>query len=57
MAYCHTCKIRYIIQLSKVNTLTKKRILNEKYPSIKINGAYINAPYMHPTPIINTYTL
>ena len=57
MAYCHTCKIKNIIQLSKDNTLTKRRILNEKSPAIKINDAYINAQYMHPTPIINTHTL
>ena len=56
MAYCHTCKIKNIIQLSKVNTLTK-RILNQKFPAMKINGAYIKAQFMHPTPIINTHTL
>ena len=57
MAYCRTRKIKNIIQLSKVNTLTKRRILNEKSPAIKINGAYVNAPYMHPTPRINTHSL
>ena len=56
MAYCHSCKIKNIVQFSKVNTLPKSRILNEKSPAIKINGAYINAQYMHPTPIINTHT-
>ena len=56
MAYCHTHKIKNIIQLSKVNTLTKRRILKEKSPAIKINGAYINALYMHSTPRINTHT-
>ena len=60
MAYCHICKITKNIQLSKVNkntfTLTKRRILKEKYPAIKMNGAYINAQYMHPTPIINMHT-
>ena len=57
MTYCHICKIESIIQLSKVNTATKRRILNEKSPAIKINGTYINAQYMHPAPIINTHTL
>ena len=57
MAYCHTCKINNIIQLSKVNALTKRRILYEEFPAIKINGAYIKAQYMHPTPRTNTYTL
>ena len=57
MAYCHTCKINNIIQLSKVNALTKRRILNEEFPAIIINGAYIKAQYMHPTPRFNTHII
>ena len=64
MAYCHTSyknHKHYTVIKSPFSThkntfdLTKRIILKGKCLALKMNGLYINTPYMHPIPIINAY--